>query len=136
VRTFLQSTAVFTVVGSGILALAMMQASSPVSASSKAQVRGAALFATSGCVHCHGPAGVGGKNGPDLQLVRKRLNKAQMRLRIHNGGLTMPAFGDSLTSPQIDDLIAYLRAKRKVIVVTAKPSATASEPIGSTPDPN
>lgn len=119
-----------------MFALATMQAPSPVSANSKAKQRGAALFATSGCVHCHGPAGVGGKNGPDLQLVRKRLNKAQMRLRIHNGGLTMPAFGNSLTSPQIEDLIAYLRAKRKVIVVTAKPSATASGTIASAPDPN
>ena len=135
-RVFLQSTAVLMVVGSVTLALAMMQAPSPVSANSNAKGRGAELFATSGCVHCHGPAGVGGRNGPDLQLVRNRLNKAQMRLRIHNGGLTMPPFGDSLTSPQIDDLIAYLRAKRKVIVVAAKPSSTASEPIASTPDPN
>lgn len=135
-RTFLQSAAVFSVVGLVILALAMMRAPSPVSANSKAQQRGAALFATSGCVHCHGPAGVGGKSGPDLQLVRKRLNKAQMRLRIHNGGLTMPPFGDSLTSPQIEDLIAYLRTKRKVIVMTARPSVAASEPAASTPDPN
>jgi mono/diheme cytochrome c family protein len=136
VRTFLQSAAVFTVVGSVMFALAVMQAPSPVLANSKAKQRGAALFATSGCVHCHGPAGVGGKSGPDLQLVRKRLNKAQMRLRIHNGGLTMPPFGDSLTSPQIDDLIAYLRAKRKVIVMTAKPSGAVSEPTPSAPDPN
>jgi mono/diheme cytochrome c family protein len=119
-----------------MIALAMMQTPSPVSADSQAKERGAALFATSGCVHCHGPAGVGGKNGPDLQLVRKRLNKAQMRLRIHNGGLTMPPFGDSLTSPQIEDLIAYLRTKRKAIVMTAKPSVAASEPVASTPDPN
>lgn len=135
-RTFLQSIAVFTVVGPGMIALAMMQAPSPVSANSKAKERGAALFATSGCVHCHGSAGVGGKSGPDLQLVRKRMNKAQMRLRIHNGGMTMPPFGESLTPPQIEDLIAYLRTKRKVIVVTAKTSVAASEPIASTPDPN
>jgi mono/diheme cytochrome c family protein len=135
VRTFLQSAAVFIVVGALMLALAMMQTPSPVSANSKAQERGAALFAASGCAHCHGPAGVGGKKGPDLQLVRKRMNKAQMRLRIHNGGLTMPPFGDSLTSPQIEDLIAYLRTKRKVIVVVARPSVAASEP-ASTPDPN
>lgn len=135
-RMFLKFAAVCTAVGSMALALAMVQAPAPVAANSNAKERGAELFATSGCAHCHGPAGVGGKNGPDLQLVRKRLNKAQMRLRIHNGGLTMPPFGDSLTAPQIDDLIAYLRAKRKVIVVAAKPSSTASEPAASTPDPN
>lgn len=132
---FLQSTALFTVAGSVILAFAMMRAPSSVSAHSKAQQRGAALFTDSGCAHCHGPAGVGGKKGPDLQLVRKRLNKAQMRLQIHNGGLTMPAFGNSLTAPQIEDLIAYLRTKRKVIVTIAKPPAAAPEPT-ATPDSN
>jgi mono/diheme cytochrome c family protein len=136
VRTFLQSAAVFTVVGTVMLALAMMQAPSPVSANSKARDRGATLFASSGCAHCHGPAGVGGKNGPDLQLVRKRMNKARMGLQIRNGGMTMPPFRDSLTPPQIEDLIAYLRTKRKVIVTIARPSVAAPEPIASTPDPN
>jgi mono/diheme cytochrome c family protein len=90
------------------------------------------LFATHGCAHCHGPAGVGGNQGPDLQLVRKRLNKDQMTHQIHDGGKSMPAFADVLSSDQIDDLVSYLRAKRKVIVVPPKPPATSA----NQPDPD
>ncbi len=107
-----------------------------VSASSKAKRRGAELFADRGCAHCHGPSGVGGKRGPDLQLVRKRMTKDQMRLQIHNGGMMMPAFGSSLTSPQIEDLIAYLRSKRKLIVVPPQPHTDALNTTTAQPDAN
>jgi len=36
-----------------------------------------------------------------------------MVVQIHNGGKEMPAFGDQLSKAQIDDLVAYLRSKRK-----------------------
>jgi mono/diheme cytochrome c family protein len=113
-----------------------MQTASSVSAGSKAKARGAELFATRGCAHCHGPAGVGGSEGPDLQLVRKRLNKAQITTQIHNGGKSMPAFGDELSSAQIDDLVAFLRAKRKVIVVAPKPPAETPSSAAAQPDLN
>ena len=87
-----------------------------VSASSAARDRGAQLFATKGCTHCHGKEGVGGGKGPDLQLVRKRLNAPAITRQIHDGGKEMPAFGESLTPAQIEDLVSYLRSKRKVIV--------------------
>ena len=106
-----------------MVAVISMQPSVSVSAGSKAKARGAELFATNGCAHCHGPAGVGGSKGPDLQLVRKRMKKAQIAKQVHDGGKSMPAYGDMLSSAQIDDLIAYLRAKRKVIVVLPKPVA-------------
>jgi hypothetical protein len=50
--------------------------------------------------------------------------------------LPMPEFGDVLTSWEINDLIAYLRARRKVIVVAPKPLAAAPKPAAesSTPD--
>jgi mono/diheme cytochrome c family protein len=35
--------------------------------------------------------------------------------------MMMPAFGNTLTMPQIQDLVAYLHAKRKVIVVSPAP---------------
>jgi mono/diheme cytochrome c family protein len=88
-----------------------------VAAGPSAKVRGAELFATRGCAHCHGQAGVGGGNGPDLQLVRKRLKPAQMANQIHDGGKGMPAYGDQLSGAEIDDLVAYLKAKRKIVVV-------------------
>lgn len=99
---------------------------SPVAASSKAdQQRGAELFSQRGCAHCHGVNGIGGKRGPDLQAVRKHMSKDQMRAQIHDGGMMMPAFGSSLTSPQIEDLIAYLRAKHRVIIPAPQPATDA-----------
>lgn len=106
-----------------VVAAATIQPGTSVSAGSKAKVRGAELFATHGCAHCHGPAGVGGAEGPDLQLVRKRMKKAQIAQQIHDGGKAMPAYADMLSSAEIDDLVSYLRAKRKVIVVAPKPAA-------------
>jgi mono/diheme cytochrome c family protein len=119
-----------------VLALSMTRPVTSVVASSKAKERGAALFATRGCAHCHGPAGVGGAKGPDLQLVRKRMNKAQIREQIMDGGKSMPEFGDMLTSPEISDLVAYLRARRKVIVVTPKPIVAAPKPAAASSDPD
>ena len=104
------------------IAAITIQPSTRVSASSQSKARGAELFATHGCAHCHGPAGVGGHQGPDLQLVRKRLTKDQITHQIHDGGKSMPAFADILNPAQIDDLVSYLRAKRKVIVVPPKPT--------------
>lgn len=95
---------------------------STVVADSTARARGAELFATRGCAHCHGPEGVNGDRGPDLQLVRKRMNAARIFSQIHNGSKDMPAFGDSLTTPQIDDLVAYLRTKRKHIIPPPPPA--------------
>ena len=48
----------------------------------------------------------------------------------------MPSYSDSLTSAQINDLVAYLRAKRKVIVVSAKPPAAPQPPAAAQPDPD
>ena len=120
-RPLLQSAIVCATASCVIASLVLAHPLSTVSAGSKAKQRGAALFEQRGCAHCHGPAGVGGKRGPDLQLVRKHMNKAQIALQIHDGGMMMPAFGNSLTTPQIQDLVAYLRAKRKVIVVPPAP---------------
>lgn len=135
VRTFLRSVLICAATGCAVLAIATTQPS-PVAANSKAKARGAEVFATHGCAHCHGPAGVGGIKGPDLQLVRKRLKKGQIRHQIHDGGKSMPAYGDMLTSPQINDLIAYLRAKRKVIVVASRPPAAPPTPEQAQSDPN
>lgn len=124
-RISISSSKVVTVVWFAVSFL-MLCAPTQMAASSKARRRGAELFAQRGCAHCHGPAGVGGGRGPDLQLVRKRLTKQQMWRQIHDGGMMMPAFGGVLTTPQIHDLIAYLRAKRKVILSPAK-----AHPVGS-----
>ncbi len=119
-RTLFLSNRGCAVVLAAVLAaasLCRLWAPTPTEASSRAKRRGAELFAQSGCVHCHGPAGVGGGRGPDLQTVRKRMTRQRMFLQIQNGGMMMPSFGRALTTPQINDLIAYLRARRKLIPV-------------------
>jgi cytochrome c551 len=93
-----------------------------------ARDRGADLFAVSGCAYCHGKAGVGGGVGPDLQLVRKRRKREQIVKQITEGGKGMPPFREVFASEQIDDLVAFLEAKRKVIVVP--------KPVVSTPTPS
>ena len=102
-------------------------------ASSAAHARGAELFATHGCAHCHGTDGINGDRGPDLQLIRNRMSAAQIRTQIHDGSKDMPAFGDSLTTPQIDDLLAYLRTKRKHIVPPPPPAKPATPTPDDTP---
>ncbi len=44
-----------------------------------------------------------------------------MMKQIHDGGKGMPPFGEQLTAPEIDDLIAFLRAKRKFVKVPPPP---------------
>ncbi len=94
---------------------------SAAQASSSAHARGAELFATHGCAHCHGVDGSNGEIGPDLQQLRKRMTTEQVFKQIHDGSKDMPAFADSLSTPQIDDLVAYLRTKRKHIIPPPPP---------------
>jgi mono/diheme cytochrome c family protein len=88
----------------------------PVSAASKARARGAEVFNTHSCAKCHGTNGVNGDRAPDLQEVRKRMNAAAIANQIRNGGKGMPPFGDQLSDREVEDLVAYLRTKRKVII--------------------
>lgn len=97
--------------------------------------RGAELFASKGCAHCHGPAGVGGGTGPDLQRVRERRNRAEIITQIQDGGKVMPPFGALLTTSEMDDLVSFLKANRKFIVVPPKPLAKpAVNPSDKDPD--
>ena len=99
-----------------------------VIAGSDAKDRGAELFATKGCEFCHGKSGIGGGRGPDLQLVRQRKTAAEMTKQIHDGGKGMPPFGEQLTAPEIEDLVTFLRAKRKFVKVPPPPAAEAPKP--------
>lgn len=89
---------------------------------------GAMLFREKGCVHCHGPAGVGGKKGPSLSKLPKdkKWTPAKLTDQILHGGQKMPPFDDSLTDQQIAQLVVYLRTKHKPIPPSAAPSAPVS----------
>jgi mono/diheme cytochrome c family protein len=109
----------------GVLSVVLLAALKPphtVIGGSSAKDRGAELFASKGCAFCHGPAGVGGNIGPDLQLVRQRRTRDQIVTQIRNGSKTMPNFDDKLSTDEINDLVAFLIAKRKFTTVPAKPA--------------
>ncbi len=94
--------------------LVVLVAGSPVLASSRDQrTHGAAVFAASGCGHCHRMSNKGGHKGPDLSGVGRKLTKAQIREQILHGGNEMPSFTDDLEQSEVDDLVAYLRSCRE-----------------------
>ena len=72
------------------------------------------------CVMCHGPDGSG--NTPigkatgitDLRSAQvQKLSNSQLSAIISNGKGKMPAFGSSLSKPQIDELVAFIRSLAK-----------------------
>jgi mono/diheme cytochrome c family protein len=75
-----------------------------------------ALFHDKGCEHCHGVDGVGGTDlAPALSSVGRTLHKPDIERQIREGGKQMPAFGDSLTNDEVQQLVAYLAAKKKKV---------------------
>jgi mono/diheme cytochrome c family protein len=94
-----------------VASLLLMISVAPALASSKAQrAHGAALFATSGCQHCHTIRNVGGTKGPNLSSVGRTKSEEAIRAQLVNGSKIMPAFGDVLQPSELDDLVAYLRS--------------------------
>jgi len=74
---------------------------------------GATLFHERGCEHCHGVDAIGTDRGPDLRGAGRLLHKPDIEKQIREGGKEMPAFGDSLTPDEVQQLVAYLAAKKK-----------------------
>jgi mono/diheme cytochrome c family protein len=97
-----------------VLSSAAAFAMQDTSANGRQPMSGAELFEQTGCSHCHGPQGVGGGKGPDLSEVGKRLKADAIAHQIHDGGKSMPAFGEVLSDEQIHSLVEYLRTKRFV----------------------
>ncbi len=71
------------------------------------------LFNTHGCHYCHSIAGSGGHRGPALDHVGDRVSAAGLAERIAVGGYNMPAYGSTLTTQQIDQLVAFLETRRE-----------------------
>lgn len=96
------------------------------------KAQGAELFATRGCTHCHGNDGQGSDRGPALHELRKKLPADKINDQIVHGGQGMPAFGDSLKPEEVDELVAFLRAKKwitpPVVGGTPAPAAAPAQP--------
>jgi cytochrome c553 len=71
---------------------------------------GEAVFASAGCGGCHvlEAAGTSGAVGPDLD--QSKPDAALVVDRVTNGSGVMPAFGDTLSEKQIQDVAAYVVA--------------------------
>lgn len=72
---------------------------------------GAVLFEQEACLACHTVGGVGGKRGPNLTNVGGRLSEVELKWRIASGGKNMPPYGSTLTSAQLDQIVAFLEAQ-------------------------
>lgn len=78
---------------------------------------GAQVFATQGCVSCHGPNGDAGGAGPPLKLIGRSHPTSDFFMRyVHqptsiDPQSTMPAF-PNLNQDQLSELAEFLRSKR------------------------
>jgi mono/diheme cytochrome c family protein len=106
-RLLLPATTLLTAAACLITTLTVI----PAQARTDAKEQGAAVFASSGCAHCHGDSGQGTSKGPSLQDVRKKMNSDAVAKQIKDGGRSMPPFGDSLSDPQIEQLVKFLRSR-------------------------
>ena len=86
-----------------------------VGATSGPVFRGAQLFQKKSCLNCHLIAGHGGRRGPDLTFIGDQLTEQAMIIRIVNGGVNMPAFGATLKPGEINDLVAFLRSRKRFL---------------------
>lgn len=98
-----------------LVLLAVGMGAAAAAAQTADETAGAALFRKSGCEHCHGVDGAGTKKAPSLLKIRKEKlwTVAKMTDQILKGGEKMPPFDDSLTDPEIAQIVAYLRAKKR-----------------------
>ncbi|HEY3628435.1 MAG TPA: cytochrome c [Terracidiphilus sp.] len=97
----------------------------PDSSSKADEQAGAALYRDKGCPQCHGADLNGNKKGPSLAAIRTdpAWPPEKITKQIMDGGPKMPPFGESLTDPEVAQLVAFLRAKDR-----PAPPAAANPP--------
>lgn len=77
-----------------------------------AELQGAAVFQNKQCRNCHALDGKGGLRGPDLTDVATKLTFDELVTQVELGGGNMPAFGKSLSPPEVDALCKFLQTLR------------------------
>jgi ubiquinol-cytochrome c reductase cytochrome b subunit len=86
---------------------------SAIKSSNEAVVTGARLLHEKGCLNCHFVDETGGRRGPDLSAVGDRLTRADLIIRISNGGHNMPSFAATLKPLELDDIVTFLATRRR-----------------------
>ncbi len=79
---------------------------SPDGATVEAPLDGASLFAEH-CAVCHGLGGEGGR-GPALIARLDAIGRDTARRQITKGGISMPAFGHTLTRREIEAILDHI----------------------------
>jgi ubiquinol-cytochrome c reductase cytochrome b subunit len=84
---------------------------SVVGAASGPALEGGRLFHDKGCLNCHLIEGHGGRRGPNLSTIGSLLTRDDLVIRIMNGGHNMPAFANSLTPAELEDIVTFLKGR-------------------------
>lgn len=84
-------------------------------------IEGARIFHDRACLNCHLVGEEGGRRGPNLTFVSDRLSENDLTIRILNGGVNMPAYGNILPPAEVDALIAFLKTRRRAPAVASEP---------------
>jgi mono/diheme cytochrome c family protein len=110
---------------------ALITATAQASDTKAAEQAGAVLYRDKGCSFCHGVNLEGTKKAPALAEIRKQKPWTNEKItnQILDGGQKMPPFRESLSDEEINQLIAYLRAKNR----PTPPPAPAPIPAPATP---
>jgi ubiquinol-cytochrome c reductase cytochrome b subunit len=94
------------------------------------QLQGAAVFQNKDCRNCHALDGSGGKRGPDLTAVGKRLTRDQLIDQVSNGtpgGGNMPAYGKQISPAEMACLTEFLANLRPPKDPAPEPANVRSE---------
>ncbi|HWV36829.1 MAG TPA: cytochrome b N-terminal domain-containing protein [Thermomicrobiales bacterium] len=75
--------------------------------------RGSTIFQENACINCHRIGDSGGTKGPDLTTVGDRLTQEQLVWRILNGGNGMPAYGETLSTNDVDQVVQFLLQQKQ-----------------------
>ena len=89
------------------------------------EMAGSVLYRDKGCGFCHGANLEGTKKAPALADIRKQKawTSEKIQAQVLDGGQKMPPFRESLSDEEIQQLIAFLRAKNRPAPPPAQPAA-------------
>jgi ubiquinol-cytochrome c reductase cytochrome b subunit len=73
-----------------------------------AVLEGAEVFHRRGCQYCHRVLGEGGRYGPDLTDVTRRMSDGEITVRTIDGIRDMPAYRDTIDAEEMRLILAFL----------------------------